>query len=218
VASRGRVIAARILVVLGIILTVISLLANFVKREALDEDTFRQTSQELIANDEIRNQVAATVVEVLYDNVDVSTELKDQLPNNFKSLSGPIAGISRELADRAARELLQRPAVQQLFVTASSAAQKQFIAVLEGDNTLVETSNGNVVLDIRPIVLKLGDRFQFVSNLAERIPQGSAQVTILKSEDLDTAQNITQWLKAVANWIWVLALASWAAAIWLVRL
>ncbi len=216
-ASRGRVIAAHILVVLGIVILVISMLANFVKREALDSDTFRQTSEELIANDEISNQLAATMVETLYSNVDVSTELKDQLPGNFKALSGPIAGISRELADRAARELLQRPAVQQLFVTASSAAQKQFIAVLEGDTKVVETTNGNVVLDIRPLVLELGDRFQFVSNLAERIPQDSAQVTILKSDDLDTAQNITQWLKAIANWIWVLALASWAGAIWLVR-
>ena len=216
VASRWRVIAARILVVIGIVITVVSLLANFVKREALDPDTFRQTSEELIANDEIRNQVAATMVEQLYENVDVATELEDQLPKNLKGISGPIAGLSRELADRAARELLERPAVQQLFVTASSAAQKQFIAVLEGDSKVVESTNGNVVLDIRPLVLELGDRFQFVSNLADRVPQDSAQVTILKSDDLDTAQNITQWLKVTANWIWVLALASWAAALWLV--
>ena len=215
--SRGRVIVAHILVVIGILLVVVSLLANFVKREALDESNFKQTSEELIANDTIRNQVAATVVDALYSNIDVSTELKDQLPSNLKGLSGPIAGLSRELADRAARELLQRPATQQLFVTASSAAQKQLIAVLDGDTRVVETTGGNVVLDIRPLVLKLGDRFQFVSNLAERVPQDSAQVTILKSDDLDTAQNITQWLKATANWIWVPALAAWAAALWLVR-
>ena len=216
VASRGRVIAAHILVVLGILVVVISLLANFVKREALDADNFRQTSEELIASDEIRNEVAAAMVEQLYANVDVSAELENQLPDNLKRISGPIAGISRELAERAARELLDRPAVQQLFVTAASAAQAQFIAVLEGDTKVVETSNGNVVLDIRPLVLELGDRFQFVANLADRIPQDSAQVTILQSDDLDMAQNITQWLKVVANWIWVLALLCWAAAIWLV--
>jgi hypothetical protein len=215
-ASRGRVIGARVLVVLGVLLTVVSLLANFVKREALDSGNFKQTSQELIANDDIRNQLAATMVEQLYANVDVSTELKDQLPKNFKGLSGPIAGISRELADRAARELLQRPAMQQLFVTASSAAQAQLIAVLDGDTDVVSTTNGNVVLDIRPLVLKLGDRFQFVTNLAERVPQKSTQVTILQSDDLSTAQTLTQWLKATANWIWVLALAAWAAALWLV--
>src|SRR5207344_3513609 len=61
--SRTRIIAARILVVLGVVLVVISLFANFVKREALDEETFRGTSQELIANQDIRDQVAATMVE-----------------------------------------------------------------------------------------------------------------------------------------------------------
>ena len=101
--SRGRSIAARILVILGIVFLVISLLSNFVKREALDKDNFRSTSEQLIANDEIRNQVAAAMVETLYANVDVSAQLKDQLPKNLQGLSGPIAGIARDAADRGAR-------------------------------------------------------------------------------------------------------------------
>jgi Short C-terminal domain len=214
--SRGRTIAARILVVLGILLLVVSLLANYVKREAFDPSSFRNTSEELIANPEIQDQVAAAMVDRLYQNVDVSTELQDQLPSNLKRLSGPIAGISRELVDRAAHELLQRPAVQQLFVDATSVAQKQFIAVIEGNSKVVESTNGNVVLDIRPLVLQLGDRFNFVSNLASRIPPDAAQVTILESNDLETAQNLTHALEVIANWIWVLVVASWAAAIWLV--
>ena len=40
--SRGRIIAARALVVLGVVLVVVSLLSNWVKREALDPDTFRR--------------------------------------------------------------------------------------------------------------------------------------------------------------------------------
>ena len=150
---RLRGILARLLVVLAVLLTVVSLLANFVKREALDEDHFRQTSEELIADDEIRDQLAAAMVERLYLQVDVSSELQDQLPDNFKQLSGPIAGISRELADRTARKVLERPRTQDLFVAASSAAQRQFVAVLDGNTRVVETTNGNVVLDIRPLVL-----------------------------------------------------------------
>jgi hypothetical protein len=214
--GRGRVIAARILVVLGVLLTLISLLSNFVKREALDSGNFRETSEELIANDTIRDQVALTMVDALYQNVDVATELQDQLPANLKRLAGPIAGVSRELTERAARELLERPRVQQLFVTASSAAHAQLIAVLEDETEIVETTGGNVVLDIRPLVLELGDRFNFVDNLAARIPEDAATVTILESENLETAQNLTQALKAVANWIWVLAIAAWAVALWLV--
>src|SRR5687767_7697224 len=152
---QGRSLLARLLVVLGVALTVVSVLADFVKREALDRSTFRQTAEELIGNDAIRDEIAATMVERLYLRVNVSKELQDQLPQNLKPLSGPIAGVSRELADRAAREVLERPRTQRVFVAAASTAQGQLIAVLEGDTRVVETSNGNVVLDIRPLVLEL---------------------------------------------------------------
>ena len=81
---------------------------------------------------------------------------------------------------------------------------------------MLDTTNGNVVLDIRPLVIQLGDRFQFVSNLEQRIPQDSGKITLLQSDQLSTAQNVTQWLKAVADWIWVLVILCWAAAVWLV--
>ena len=103
-------------------LLVVSLLANFVKREALDRDNFRRPPSELIANDEIRNQVAATMVEQLYANVDVSASSRTA-PEELQGPLGPDRRHLARAADRAARELLERPAVQQLFVTASSTAQ-----------------------------------------------------------------------------------------------
>ena len=104
--SRGRIIAARTLVVLGVLLVIVSLLSNWVKREALDKSTFRSTSQELIAHPAIQQQLAQTMVEQLYANVDVSQQLEQKLPPNLQALAGPISGLSRELIDRAANELL----------------------------------------------------------------------------------------------------------------
>jgi hypothetical protein len=214
--SRTRIILARTLVVIGVLLVVVSVLANFVKREALDEDAFRATSQELIANEHIRNQVAATMVDQLYSNVDVGAELRTRLPDNLQPLAGPIAGLAREGLDRAAQELLARPRVQNLFVDATSVAQKQVARVLEGEAPRLQTVNGNVVLDLRPMVVQLGDRFGFLGDLDQRLPPDAAQVTLLKSDDLETAQNVTQALKTVANWIWIPALGAWALALWLV--
>ena len=107
--------------------------------------------------------------------------------------------------------------MQQLFVTAASAAQAQLIAVLDGDTDVVSTTNGNVVLDIRPLVLKLGDRFQFVTNLAERDPAGlhpGDDPAVGRPEHGAGPHPGAQG--DAPNWIWVLALAAWAAALWLV--
>jgi hypothetical protein len=215
--SRGRRIGARVLLLLGILLTLISILSTYVKREALDSGQFDQTSQQLIASPEIQQQVAAALVEALYANVDVSGELTSKLPDNLQGLAAPIAGISRELVDRGAQELLSRPKAQATFAELASFSQQQLIKVLHGDTKALDTTDGNVVLDLRPLVLRLGDRFGFVSNLADKVPQDAAQITILKSDDLKLAQDVTHWLEQVANFVWIFALACWFGALWLAR-
>jgi hypothetical protein len=214
--SRTRIILARALVVVGVILLVVSLLSNWVKREALEKDTFRTTSQELIAHPAIQHQLAQTMVEQLYANVDISAQLEEKLPPNLQSLAGPIAGLSRELIDRAAVELLQRPRVQSLFVDAASLAQTQTVRVLEGDTSRLQTTGGNVVLDLHPLVVRLGDRFGVLANASQQLPPDAGRIVLLESDELDTAQTLTQLLKDVANWIWIPALLAWAIAIWLV--
>ncbi len=217
VASRRRLLAARSLTVVAILLAIVSVLANFVKREALDTSQFRHTARALIADRTVQEQVAATLTDQLYANVDVPAALQKRLPANLDGLAGPIAGAVRETADRSARRLLQRPGVQDVFVGAASAAQRQFVAVLDGNTRIAQTSGGKVVLDVSPLVLDLGNRFSFIPNLEARIPRGSAKVTIVESGQLKTAQDATRLLRFVADWIWALALAAAAAAVWLAR-
>ena len=196
----------------------VSLLANFVKREALDEDTFRETSQELIAHDDIRDQVAATMVEQLYANVDVAARLEARLPENLQSLAAPIAGLSREAIDRAARELLERPQrPDPLRRVRVLVAGSRWSRCSRATRAALETEGGDVVLDLRPLVVRLGDRFGFLGNVDETLPPDAGRVTIMESDELDTAQNLTQALKVVADWIWVFAFLAFALAIWLVR-
>jgi hypothetical protein len=217
VAGRGRRVLARALVVVGIVLAVVSALANFVRYEALDDSQFNETSRLLIANEEIQSQVAVALVNGLYENIDVSAELEDELPANLQALAGPIAGISRELADRAAQKLLERPAAQALWVTALGVSHDRLVALLQGDTRLVDSTGGAVVIDLEPLVAQLAERFSFAADAISRLPPDAARITILESGQLDTAQKVTHWLEVVANWIWVLALAAWAAAIWLAR-
>jgi hypothetical protein len=212
--SRKRLILARVLTVIGILLVVISALANYVKREALDSGQFHSTARQIVADDTIRDQLALTLVDQLYSNTDVAATLQQKLPENLRPLAVPIAGVVRNAADSAAKELLSRPRVQDLFVDAASRAQKAFIAVLDGHTERLQTTNGNVVLDLRPILTRLGERFNVAQ---ENIPPDAGQITILQSDQLKTGQRLTRALRFVASWIWALALIAWAGAIWLAR-
>ena len=212
--SRTRLILARILTVIGILLLVISALANYVKRGALDESRFHTTARQLVSDRTITDQLALSLVDQLYSNTDVAATLEEKLPPNLQQLAVPLAGLARNAADSAAKELLTRPKVQELFVQAASRAQQSFVAVLDGETSRLTTTNGDVVLDLHPILLRLAERFNIDRG---KISPTAGQILLLHSDQLKTGQRATRALRFTANWIWALVLIAWAGAIWLAR-
>jgi Short C-terminal domain len=209
--------AARILAGLGVFLAVLSLLAGYIRFQALDTDTVRGTASDLIADDEIRDQVAASLVDALYANIDVTAALEQKLPPDQKGLAGPAAAALREFSDRAATRMLERPRVQTLWVNTVTQAHTQLIKVLDDDTRALSTENGAVVLDLRPLVIQLGERVAIVGNVAERFGPDAGRVEIMQADQLETAQDLTQILKFLGTWLWLLPIALWAVALWIAR-
>jgi hypothetical protein len=209
--------AARILVVLGVLLAVLSLLAGYIRFQGLDTETVEGTASDLIADDEIREQVAASLVEQLYANVDVAAALEERLPPDQQGLAGPIAAGLREFADRAAVRMLERPRVQALWVNTVTRAHTQLINVLEDDTGALSTEDGSVVLDLQPLVIQLGERVAVVGDVAETLGPDAGRVEIMEANQLETAQDLTQLLKTLGMWLWLLPIALWAIALWIAR-
>ena len=201
--SRARVVGARVLTVLAIVLALVGMVAYYVAHTALDEDGFTTVSRNMIENDAIREQVANTAVDALYANVDVETAIADRLPPAQKGLAPVLAGLSRSGADRAAPAALERPRVQQAWVATTTATQRQLVRLLDDKAKFVQTDGGKVVLDLRPIVIQLGDQVAVVGRLAEKLPESAGKITIIDESQLETAQTITRILRAVANWMWL---------------
>ena len=209
--------AARILAVLGVILALLSLIAGYIRFQGLDTDTVRGTAGELIEDDEIRDQVAASLVDALYTNIDVTAALEQRLPPDQKGLAGPAAAGLREFSDRAAARMLERPRVQALWVNTVTQAHRQLIRVLDDDLRGVSTENGTVVLNLQPLVIQLGERVAIVGNVAERLGPDAGRVEIMDAKQLETAQDLTWLLKFLGTWLWLVPIALWAAALWLAR-
>jgi len=216
-ATRWRMILARVLVVLGVIVAVASVIAGYVRYQALDTPTVKKTADQLIADDQVRNQVAATLVDQLFSHVNVQADLQRRLPPDQKALAGPLAGALRELSDRAARQLLERPRVQALWVASIVRTHEQLVRLLDNNLTLIRQEGGFVVLDLHPLVIQLGDRVAVVGNLAQRLPADTGRVEIMKADQLKTAQDLTQLLKQVAMFLWLVPFVLFAIALWLAR-
>jgi hypothetical protein len=213
----GRLLLARILVVLGAVFAILSLLAGYVRFQGLDTDTVENTAGDLIADPEIRDQVAATLVDDLFANVDVEAALREQLPAEQKGLAGPIASALRLGAEPAAQRLLERPRVQALWVRTITETHRNLLRVLEDELGPLQTQGGNVVLDLRPLVIQLGNRIAIVGQIDQRLDSDAGRITIMEAENLETAQDLTQLLKVLGMWLWLVPIALWAAALWLAR-
>jgi hypothetical protein len=210
-------IGARALTVLAILLALVGMLAYYVAHTALDEDGFETISRNMIENDAIRTQVANSAVEGLFANVDVEAAIADRLPSAQQGLAPVLAGLARSGVDRAAEAALERPRVQQVWVETTTATQRQLVRLLDDKTEFVQTEGGEVVLDLRPIMIELGDQVVVIGRVAEKLPDSAGKITIIDESQLETAQTVTRILRAVANWMWLVALAVAALAIWLAR-
>jgi hypothetical protein len=215
--SRVRVIGARVLTIVAILLALVGMVAFYVENTALDEDGFETISRNMIENDEIRTQVAAKSVDTLFDNVDVEAAVAERLPPAQQGLAPVLAGLARSGADRAADAALERPRVQTVWIETTTATQRQLVRLLDDDTTFIQTEGGAVVLDLRPIVIELGDQVAVIGRVAERLPESSGRIAIIEESQLETAQTITRILRAVAEWMWLVALAVAVLAVWVAR-
>jgi hypothetical protein len=215
--SRMRVIAARVLTVLAILLALVGTLAFYVEHTALDEKGFEAVSRQMIENDAIRTQVANTAVDQLFANVDIEAAIADRLPPAQQGLAPVLAGIARSGADRAAVTVLERPRVQTVWVEVTTRTQRQLVRLLDDKTKFVQTEGGKVVLDLRPIIIELGDQVVVIGKVAEKLPESTGKITIIDESQLQTAQTATRILRAVAGWMWLVALLVAALAVWLAR-
>jgi hypothetical protein len=213
--GRGRAIGAWIALVLAGLLLLLSSFAVWVNRVALNTDVFVDTSSELLEDDAIRSAVATRAVDELYAEVDVASLLEDRLPDDYQSLSGPAAAglrqASYEIVDRA----LERPAMQKLWAISLEQSHLTLVQVLEGGGDRVSTDEGIVSLDLRPIVLDTAERIGLRDEVEDRLPQNAGVIEVLRSDELDTAQNAFQLLKALAWLLPILTLLMFALAVWL---
>jgi hypothetical protein len=205
------------LVVLASVIGFLSIFAVWVKRQALETETWTETSVELLENEEIRNAVADFIVVELFANVDVEQEIARPLPPELKRLAGPIAGGVRQLADRAAREALAQPRVQAIWEDANRTAHSQLLAVIDDEAGPVSTTGGVVTLDLTQVLESITRQLGVGGGLAAKLPPEAANLEIMRSEELETVQNGVRLLRTLAWVLTAITFVLYALAIWLAR-
>lgn len=211
-AHRKLVVA---ILVVATLLGLVSVFSIWVKRQALETETWTNTSTKLLENDDVNAALSAYLVEALYENVDVEGELAGALPPPAKPLAGPAAAGLRTLAGQLASEALTRPRVQALWSEANRNAHALFLEVIEGGGDTLSTEGGEVALDLGAIADRLGA--QLGVDVADKLPPDAARIQLLESDELSTAQDAVNALKGLSLILPLITLALYALAVYLAR-
>jgi hypothetical protein len=206
-----------VLVVIAAIITLVAALNVWVKRQALSTDNWTNASAQLLENDDIRNAISIYMVDQVFQRVDVAKTLEQRLPPRAKPLAAPLAASLQPAAIRIANDLLGRPRVQQLWKNANRRAHKLFIAVLDGKHGILQNTNGNVVLNLRPIIEQVTQRLGFGQKLAAKLPPDVGQIVVMKGNQLQTARRGVKVIRVLSYFLVFLVLALFALAVYIAR-
>jgi hypothetical protein len=206
-----------VLVVLATVIGLVSVLALWAKRQALETETWTNTSSELLENETIRNAVADFAVSALYDNVDVQGRIAQTLPSRLAPLAGPAAGGLRQLSTQVAQRALEQPKIQALWEDANRVAHEKLLDLLGDEGEFASTSGGVVTLDLSGIIGQIAAQVGLPSSLVDKLPPEASQIEVLRSEQLSAAQTGVKLLRTAAYVLSFLTLVLYALAIYLAR-
>ena len=209
---KGRRALPIIIIVLATIIAIVSVFALWAKRQVLETDTWRTTSEELIQDADIQSSLNTFIVAAIFDNVDVQAELADKLPPQLAPLAAPISGALRSAADNVVAKALSEPKVQQLFVDASAAAQSKLIALIDDKGEFVSTTGGVVTLDLTSVLASVTAELG-LPDVASKLPPEASSIEVMRSDQLGAAQTGLNLLKKVGYVLTALTLLLYAAAI-----
>jgi predicted nuclease with TOPRIM domain len=172
------------LIVLASVLLLVSMTANWVQRAALDTDQVEDTTDEILADQDVQQALSIFLVDQLYANVDVQAELERELPSSFKALSAPVAAATRQLALNVAERALASPRVQALVSDAVRRAHERFVNLIRNKGEYVATTGGEVTLNYGSLV----------ANLAVRLGVDPATISEIRRLVQDLSTDLRQGL------------------------
>src|SRR3954447_8819959 len=184
------------LIVLASVVLILSLIANWVQTQALDTDQVKNTTDQILADEDVQTALATYTVDQLYAHVDVQGQIEQKLPSAAKPLALPVAAATRQLATNSAQRALASPQLQSLVSTAVAGAQERFVNLIEDKDEFVSTTGGVVTLDYGSVVADLATRLgvnpetisklqgvvqSFTQDLRQRLSAAQARIESVRS-------------------------------------
>jgi hypothetical protein len=198
---------------LATLITFVAVFSIWVNRQALNTDNWVDTSTNLLQDEEVQARLSNYLAAQLFTDVDVQAELEQTLPPQLAPLAGPAAGALRQLAPQVAQRALETPQFETLWGDANRTAHESLLKILNDEGSAVSTGDGEVTLDLSALLSQIGG--QLGGGIASKVPPDAGRLTILKSDQLSLAQDVTSLIRRLPIVLTLLALVLYGLAVYL---
>jgi hypothetical protein len=211
-----------LLLVLGTILTPVTIVALYVRNEIGNTDRYVQTVKPLASNAAIQSYVADKVSTQLFAQVDVSKYVKNALPDKAQPLAGPLTSALEGFVRTATMRVLRTSRFQDLWISANRLAHTQLVNALTGEKhgAVVPSKNGAVTVDLSAVAALVEKKLAATGiDLFKSIPiaRVAGRITIFQSNDLYKARRAFGLLDTIAFLLPFMVVACFGGAIFLSR-
>ena len=204
------------LVILASVLALVSTLNTWVERQALDTDAWVDATDQLLADDDIRQALSVYLVDELYSAISVEDAVAEALPADFDGLAGLVAGAVRGPATDAVDRLLDTEQARTTWREINRLAHSTLLTVIADDTGEVLSSEGGAVtIDFGELVRALGRRIGLSEDIVDRIPEGTGVVVLFESDELELVQDTVQAVRLLSAILFALVVVLYVAAVYL---
>lgn len=192
-SSRRRLVLSRLLLVLATILTILALLAGWVRGQLLDEQRYVETSVAVLADARVQAATAAYLADQLVAAPALEAALIERLPGRTKAVAGRASTAAERATERAALGALSSRAFQMLWREANAVTFRQLRRAIE------DGDRGALVLDLRPLLSKLAAQLGLEGRTVANLPERAGLIRILSAEEVDDVRGATHALQVAAT-------------------
>src|SRR4051794_21998236 len=208
---RTRRIAVGAILAVATVVFTLGIVATWANRQVVDTDNWTDTSEQVLANDQVRQSLSNFLVQELFAAAPIEDSVRQALPPRLQPLAGPAVAGLREAAQRNTPRLLGTAAALNAWKHANRAAHKTLIKVLRSERV----QNGEVTLDLGGLATQIADSTGLPPSAVDKLPPDVTQLTVLKSDQLDAAQTGFDILENLPLILGLLTLILFGLAIWL---
>jgi hypothetical protein len=173
-----------VLVVVFAVLLPLTATLTWAHYTVLNSAGFENTVGPLVSKPAVTSAIATEVTDQIFAALNPHELVANALPPKAAFLAGPITTGAKGYVQDGVTKVLQSPQFRTFWLQATRFAHSQLVSVLEGNGKAVTTTDGNVVLDLVPL---LNASLQNIQGFASGVVGKPVTLPTLTENDIPAA-------------------------------